>query len=228
LIISHSHKFIFLKTHKTGGTSLQIALSRYCGKDDIISRLHKDDVPHLIRAGGLGEQNSEVPFSRYSRGDWFQYLGRGRKQYFSEHLEARNVKRWLGRDIWNSYYIFCFERNPFDKVLSYYYWRTRDKDITLDQFLEESLDELSDFDIYGIKNEIQADEVFLYENLQPSLEFLENKFGFTLDMSGIKAKSDHRPVRQAYETVLSERQKEKIAKVFEKELDLFYPDLTIK
>ena len=38
MIISHKHKFIFLKTRKTAGTSVQIALSGICDQDlDIIT-----------------------------------------------------------------------------------------------------------------------------------------------------------------------------------------------
>ncbi len=31
MIISHEHKFIFLKTKKTAGTSVELALTRLCG-----------------------------------------------------------------------------------------------------------------------------------------------------------------------------------------------------
>jgi hypothetical protein len=37
MIISHEHKFILLKTRKTAGTSIEIALSRFCGDDDVIT-----------------------------------------------------------------------------------------------------------------------------------------------------------------------------------------------
>jgi len=225
LIISHKHKFIFLKTHKTGGTSLQIALSRNCGQIDIISKLHEDDKDDLNKAGGLDQQNALVPLSKFNSRDWFQYILRGRKQYFSEHLNWVYTKRWIGSKVWNSYYKFCFERNPFDKVLSYYYWRTRNANISLDQFLDEKLDTLSDFKIYGMDDEIQVDNVFLYEDLSTSINILEDRFQFNIDMANVKAKASHRVKKQSFDSELTSKQKEKIAKAFEKEINLFYPDI---
>lgn len=43
MIISHKHKFIFIKTKKTAGTSIEIALSSICDADDIITRISSED-----------------------------------------------------------------------------------------------------------------------------------------------------------------------------------------
>ena len=43
MIISHKHKFIFIKTFKVSGTSMEIALSRYTGKKDILTPLNLED-----------------------------------------------------------------------------------------------------------------------------------------------------------------------------------------
>jgi len=43
VIISHEHKFIFLKTKKTAGTSIELALSQLCGPDDIIAPITEGD-----------------------------------------------------------------------------------------------------------------------------------------------------------------------------------------
>ena len=39
MIVSYSQSFIFIKTRKTAGTSLEIALSRFCNHNDIVTPL---------------------------------------------------------------------------------------------------------------------------------------------------------------------------------------------
>jgi hypothetical protein len=59
MIISHSKKFIFIKTNKTASTSLQVFLSQFLDKDkDIISK-------------GLEEDNKKIyELSRIKNKDW--------------------------------------------------------------------------------------------------------------------------------------------------------------
>jgi len=56
MIISHEHKFIFLKTKKTAGTSIELALSELCGLDDVITPLTTVD-----------ETRTAIADSRYIR-----------------------------------------------------------------------------------------------------------------------------------------------------------------
>ena len=37
MILSHKHKFIFIKTKKTAGTAIEAAISQLCGPDDVIT-----------------------------------------------------------------------------------------------------------------------------------------------------------------------------------------------
>lgn len=55
MILSHEHKFIFLRTKKTAGTSIELALSELCGPDDIITPLTRED--EARRAARRGAQN---------------------------------------------------------------------------------------------------------------------------------------------------------------------------
>ncbi|NEQ36330.1 MAG: hypothetical protein F6K40_08560 [Okeania sp. SIO3I5] len=43
MIISHKYKFIFLKTIRTAGTSVEIYLSRFCGDNEVITPISWED-----------------------------------------------------------------------------------------------------------------------------------------------------------------------------------------
>jgi hypothetical protein len=43
VIVSHRHRFIFIKTTKTAGTSVEMFLRQFCGPDDIVTSLRRDE-----------------------------------------------------------------------------------------------------------------------------------------------------------------------------------------
>lgn len=64
MIISHEHKFIFLKTAKTAGTSIEIALSKFCGSDDVITKIARPDQRIRSEVGYPGPQNGRPATAR--------------------------------------------------------------------------------------------------------------------------------------------------------------------
>ena len=53
MIVSHRHRFIFVKTAKTAGSSVELYLRQFCGPDDIVPYLGPDD-ERLARSIGAG------------------------------------------------------------------------------------------------------------------------------------------------------------------------------
>src|SRR3954451_7963965 len=98
-----------MKTRKTAGTSVEIALSRVCGDADVITPVTPDD--ELLRRGrgGRGPQNYESPPSPE------------RKAFNPTPVSM--VRKILGRQRFESYSSFAIERNPWDAVVSPYHWR---------------------------------------------------------------------------------------------------------
>ena len=129
MIISHAHKFIFLKTKKTAGTSIELALSQLCGPDDVIPPITESD--EALRAPGSEPRNWRVhgwwqsPRPLFKR-RWFKV---GPQDYgFYNHMPASEARALLNDDkIWRSYFKFAFDRNPWDRQVSAYHFRYRRK-----------------------------------------------------------------------------------------------------
>lgn len=229
MIVSHNYRFIFLKTNKTAGTSVEIALSRFCDHpDDIVTHLSEAEEKQREEAGGYPSKLYLASWYQYNPLDWYRKLVSGEsKEYFYNHIPARKLRRRLPPQVWNGYYKFCIERNPWDRVISQYFWRYRDlageKRPSIDEFLESSHVrslKRKGYHLYTINNELQVDKVCRYENLPEDLEQVRQHLGLPEPLDLPQTKSTYRSDRRPYRDVLNERQRDRIAERFREEINL--------
>ena len=57
MIFSELHNFLFLKGRKVASTSFEVALSKICGADDVITPITPVDERHRINLGYRHAQN---------------------------------------------------------------------------------------------------------------------------------------------------------------------------
>lgn len=216
MIISHRHKFIFLKTNKTAGTSVEIALSRFCGPDDIITPISPEDEEIRSKLGYPGAQN---------------YLSSiNNKPLFYNHIPAKEVKDLIGKEKWTSYYKFCFERNPWDRAVSLYYWdlyysaAQSDLQPTISQFIRsDALLHLktNGCEVYMIDGEIAVDKVCRFENITEELEIFRKQIGIPEILDLPNAKSHYRKDKRSYRDILNDEDKALIGQLFRDEINIF-------
>jgi hypothetical protein len=222
MIINHRYKFIFLKTRKTAGTSIEIALSQFSGPQDVITPISDEDEATRAELGFKGPQNFLVPFRYYRKMDWVDFIRRRERLPHSNHDCAGFIRRTIPKDVWDSYFKFCFERNPFDKAVSAYYWSTREPRPEINGFLEAApVGLLSNWNTYTINDQVVADFVGRYENLEDDLGEVSARLALPKALSLPWAKSGYRSDRRHFSEVLNSKGRARIEITCAKEIAHF-------
>lgn len=224
MIVSHEHRFIFLKTKKTAGTSLEIALAGLCGPADVITPIPERDEVERRRLGRRGPQNCAVRLGRYRSQDALRLALHRQRLAFRNHTPALEIRRLLPTEVWDGYYKFCFDRNPWDKTVSHYHWQGGDRRFgSVKEFLRSGRGQpYSNYKLYSIRGFVAVDHVYRYEDLEGALSDLTRRFGLEapLRMPDFRAKGVSRPDRRHYRDVLTDEEAELIAIACAREIRL--------
>ena len=225
MIICHRHKFIFIKTRKTAGTSLEIALSGICGPDDVITEIHEGDQPIRKALGYRGVQNVMLPYSKYNARDWARLLLKWKRRSYHSHISATEIKGYVGQATWDTYFKFTLERNPFDKVVSHYYWVDGPARFgSLANFVQsKEVLGAKGWQLYTINNKIAVDKVYLYEELDAVCKDLATRLDINdqLELPVIRTKGYTRPADATYANLFDHDSINRIRDIFKEEIESF-------
>ncbi len=211
MILSHKYRFIFIKNRKVAGTSAEMFLAPFCGMDDVITPFWVGDNEESVK----NEEYNRMFSRNFDEGGFFN------------HMPAIKVREKVYSAIWDDYYKFCIERNPWDKVLSHYhmmrhrYYRKHSKELSLDEYLAV-YDKFSDYLKYAdADGDLLVDRVVKYENLNKELRPILNHLGIDFGGDfGVRAKSLFRTDSRHYRAVLTEPQARLISERFSREIKL--------
>ncbi len=220
MIVSHKHKFIFLKTHKTGGTSIEVALSPVCGPDDILTPVSRAD--ERLRKGSPA-RNYALGFARWglpAPGDLKSRFPRFFGYY--NHMLARQVRALVGPEIWSSYFKFTIERNPWDRQISYYFWQIRNEQPKPDfpTYMTRRL-RFENWPIYTIDDRVAVDRVIEYARLEEELKDICRSLGVKDEIVLPRAKGHTRTDDRHYREFYDEHTRDIIAKRYAREIEAF-------
>jgi hypothetical protein len=225
MIISHEHRFIFLKTKKTAGTSIELALSQLCGPDDIIPPITESD--EALRAPGSEPRNWRVH-------GWWQsprpllkrrWLKVGPQDYgFYNHMPSAEARALLDDDkVWRSYFKFAFDRNPWDRQVSAYHFRYRRRRTPppLAEFLQDDKRaRLNNYEIYSLDGEPCVDFLGRFESLEEDFRHVLGEIGLSFDQALPRAKSGIRTNGKHYRDYYDDHTREVVGDWYAREIKL--------
>jgi hypothetical protein len=177
LLVSHKYRFIFMRTEKTASTSLSKALYK----------LH-EGAPAMSDGRPACEGVKKRPGWAKVSPIHYGALERNLPELFGlhAHATARQIRSVLGPEVFDSYYKFAVDRNPWDRQVSLYKHRQHkhgkrvdfDRDMRSWFYRATEYSRLHNWDIYAIDGAIVANKVLRYESLEQDLAELAQRLEF--------------------------------------------------
>ena len=203
MLLSYSHKFIFIHIYRVAGTSITKTLEKYTIRPVI--RL-------FVRKIGLG---AKVPYYKWKT--------------FPGHVRARDLRKELPESIYDAFYKFAFVRNPWDLQVSLYHYMLGDsahfqhalvKSIkNFDEYIEWRVNEdrhlQKDF-ITGSDDRIIVDFIGKYENLAADFRHVCQSLNVTASLPHL-----NKSARRNYESYYNAETRKLVEQHFIEDIELF-------
>lgn len=224
MIVSHKHRFIYLKTIKTASSSMETLLSSLCGPEDIITPAAERFMKHRT---GPKAQNYRLDHPAVPKQSLLRRLMRRPIRYYHpeighyEHMPAWRVKTYLGEEIWNSYFKFTFERNPWDRQVSFYHYKCKDREgnHSFQSFLRRKKRAyVNNYEIYTINNDVAVDFLGRFEDLEADFEKVKSRLNLDPNLHLPKVNASSNPGK--YRTCYTDETREMIGNWYRNEIGL--------
>lgn len=212
MIVSHRHRFIFLRTEKTGGTSLTRALWPLMGPED---------------------RRTYGPRPRWAK---FSPIHHGALQRYAPdlfglhaHATAAQIRRVLGPAVFDGYTKFTIERNPWDRQVSLYThreWKKGRGNAEFDRDMRSAFYRMTEYcrldnwSIYTIDGEIVADRVLRFETLAADVAELLAALGIEEEIE-LPRMRQYDPSKPHYSTFYSPWTRDLVARWYANEIRAF-------
>ncbi len=139
-----------------------------------------------------------------------------------EHSPARVAREAVGEQVWDDYLTFVVDRNPWDAVVSLYFWVNRhDHALTFEQFLQlPQVDNLADqnYRSWHIRGQRVVDRVLRYDSLADDLAEVWSEIGLPGAPELPQAKAGLRPSR-SYREMYDDAGRQRVAGLFSRVID---------
>lgn len=207
---------------KTASSSIELNFAKnLMFENDVLSKMEEGEALEQNNKGWFNPLPEMLDGSYDLYKTAFQFY---HKFKFGPHQSARVIQNRLPKRIWNSYYKFTIERNPFDKMVSMYFMNwgkdgTNRPNRSFEDWVRRGKNFPYNYPLYTWKNEVIVDKILRYENLETELSELYQTLGIPFAGIAERAKGNYRN-KQGYQNIHTPYTKEITASVFKKELEL--------
>jgi hypothetical protein len=212
VLVSHRYKFIYLKNYKVAGSSVESFFGQFC--------INPLDIPRYTFEDKIEESVSEYGIigSRMTE----------HKKWFN-HKTASDIRRDIGTTIFNEYFKFCVVRNPYDLMVSSYFWEQQNKKNKQDfktycKHYSKTINYFTDnVQRIFLDNKPVCQYYIRYEHLVDDILVVLDKLGITdFDITKLpNHKSGIRPSESTYKEYYDEETKQIVYNLFKREIILF-------
>lgn len=230
MIASRKFGFIFIKTMKTAGTSIEMAIGPHCGPQDVLTPINIKFDRERVSAGvfprnygsravanhyvnALKQNKSRVARELIN-------LIRKKDRYASSHARPGSIKTVAG-DIWETAFKFTAERHPYEKALSlahHSYRGKREFPLALDAVVRSGKNYVG-HPWYIVDGKVIVDDFVKHETIAEDLKRICERVGLpAIELPRARQHDrDRKPARE----VLTAEQRRFIQEVCAPEFELF-------
>lgn len=208
MLLSHSHKFLFIHIPKTAGSSITSALAPYCEHPE------QHWYNRMLRGIGINV-------------NWYGPL---KVRNPRKHTTFKQAEQIYSKAMVNSYFKFAFVRNPWDLMVSYYHYIKSRKN----HHRSRHVNQLKSFKSYlhyeidrgkvsqskficDQHDNMLVDFVGQFENLTE--DFL--KICTSVGLAGVRLEHKNKSARGHYQEYYDLETRELVARHWERDIDLF-------
>jgi hypothetical protein len=198
MILCHTHRFLFVRTLKVAGTSVEMVLSTLCDGRDIATAMLSFDERTRQAMGGFSGNYSDSPAAEqlYARAVQTANAAdlprlKPPPERYIPHMGVEEVVAFSGIDP-SAYRVVAVERDPYARLLSFLHMRRHGRDYRASGAmperpgdLAETMDEaMAKGALWQLRSRVlygeHMPELLRYETLQSDLDRFAASLGVTL------------------------------------------------
>ena len=189
MIISDSHKFIFLHPQRTGGSSIEWALAPYS--------------KYVVMVGNHTAWGTTTnQFQSTTMNEAKALIAQGKLKEFEKHWGVKEVQKRFP-NIFENYLKFAIVRNPWDRAVSLWSTKLRKDKLPIikENYINLNLQELESIGSHGrgcshythINGKLAVDFIIRYENIEKDFAKVCEKLGINTFLPVIGKSEDRLP-----------------------------------